>query len=220
MLDERVSVQNTIVDFVDRLSCACALEDTFNPWRDVCELDAEPSLAPGKRALRLQQHLTRDARYILVGEAPGYQGCRYSGIAFTSEYLLIEGAIPGVSLKNRITSRTRAMKEPSATMVWDTLYRLDIADHTVLWNAFPFHPSKPKTTLSNRPPSAEELHFGRPVLEELLSFYRTPTVIAVGKNAAKSLEEGGIPHKAVRHPSMAGKPEFVKGMTSIIGRNL
>ena len=32
--------------------------------------------------------------YLLIGEASGYQGCRISGIPFTSERLIMEGVVP------------------------------------------------------------------------------------------------------------------------------
>src|SRR6185369_3557126 len=100
------------------------LPGLFNPWQDHCPHDVDAD-APAWKLERLGRHLDCDPAFILVGEAPGYQGCRYSGIAFTSERLLIEGTIPRIpALPNRLSTRRLPFSEPSATIVWKTLYRL------------------------------------------------------------------------------------------------
>ena len=56
----------------------------FNPWSETCVMDVDDR-AHLERRRRLREHLAaQDPAFILVGEAGGYQGCRYSGIAFTS----------------------------------------------------------------------------------------------------------------------------------------
>lgn len=65
-------------------SIPTGLPGLFNPWWERCPKDSANN-GPGHRLARLEAHLDCEARWILVGEAPGYQGCRYSGIAFTSE---------------------------------------------------------------------------------------------------------------------------------------
>lgn len=72
------------------------LQGLFNPWADHCPYETDDD-GPNARLARLSRHLDCNPAFILVGEAAGYQGCRYSGIAFTSERLLIEltpGAFP------------------------------------------------------------------------------------------------------------------------------
>ncbi len=129
----------------------------FNPW---LQSDGTTDLtgdAARSRVARLRAHLDTNARVLLIGEAAGYQGCKVSGIAFTSERLLIEGSIPRVPLTQpRLTSRARPWSEPSATTVWKTLHALGIADRTVLWNAYPWHPHKPAALHSNRTPTRGE----------------------------------------------------------------
>lgn len=68
----------------------------FNPWRDHCPFET-PENGPEDRIIRLALHLDCNPRAILVGEAIGYQGGRYSGIAFTSERLLRTGRIPRIA---------------------------------------------------------------------------------------------------------------------------
>ena len=80
---------------------------TFNPWTDLDPTtDAEPD-APTQRLVRLRAHLDCSPHSILIGEAPGYQGCKVSGIPFTSERLILEGAIPRVKPKgHRLIAHT------------------------------------------------------------------------------------------------------------------
>src|ERR1700675_429954 len=94
----------------------------FNPWRDHCA-DCKPCNDPDAKLVRLAAHLDCVPKFILCGEAAGYLGCRHSGIAFTSERLLLEGMIPRISpINDRLTSRRLSYSEPSATIVWGALY--------------------------------------------------------------------------------------------------
>jgi uracil-DNA glycosylase len=177
----------------------------FNPWTDTDPATDLPGPAAASRIARLRAHLDTDARVLLVGEAAGYQGCKVSGIPFTSERLLIEGGIPRVSLTQpRLTSRARPWSEPSATTVWKTLHALGIAERTVLWNAYPWHPHKPASLHSNRTPTRTERLAGVPVLHALLRLFPEARVFAVGRNAEASLAELGVPARPLRHPSMGG----------------
>ena len=81
------------------------LPNLFNPWRERCT-DDEPCNGPDAKLARLAAHLACDSKFILCGEAAGYQGCRHSGIAFTSERLLLEGRIPRISpMSHRLTTQ-------------------------------------------------------------------------------------------------------------------
>ncbi len=86
----------------------------FNPWRDRCADDV-PSNGPDAKLARLAAHLDCDPKFILCGEAPSYRGCRHSGIAFTSEHLLlVEGKIPRMSpVSHRLTIKKGPYKEGS-----------------------------------------------------------------------------------------------------------
>lgn len=181
----------------------------FNPWTDYDPGTDASRTAPADRLRRLQAHLSISAAYILVGEAAGYQGCKVSGIAFTSERLILAGEIPRVSTDlNRLTSRTRPWSEPSATTVWGTLRALGIAGQTILWNAFPWHPHKPGNLHSNRTPKPTERELGLPALEHLLHLQPDATLFAVGRNAEWSLRSINRDAISLRHPSMGGATQF------------
>jgi len=153
-----------------------------------------------------------------VGEAPGYQGCRYSGIAFTSERLLGEGAIPRIpALKDRLSTRRLPFSEPSATIVWKTLYRLGIAERTILWNAMQLHPHRPDSLWSNRTPTPDEIALGAPAMRMLAEAFPEARIVAVGKKAEGLLREMGIPITgAVRHPANGGATEFAAGLLALM----
>jgi hypothetical protein len=182
----------------------------FNPWRDHCADDV-PSNGPDAKLARLAAHLDCNPKFILCGEAPSYRGCRHSGIAFTSEHLLLQkGKIPRMShVSDRLTIKKDPYKESSATIVWKELYRLGIQDCTVLWNALQMHPhelGKPK----NRTPTREEFEIGKPALQKLVKEFPSAIVVAVGRKAERSLKSMGIPYKPVRHPAYGGGSEFAR----------
>lgn len=189
----------------------------FNPWRSRCQHDLHAD-APDQRIERLSLHLHRQPRFILVGEAPGYQGARYSGTAFTSERLLGDGAIPGIPrLTARLTDRPIPFSEPSATIVWRALYDLGIAEHTVLWNAVQLHPHQQGKPWSNRTPTDAELELGAPALRILLDHFPSALPVAIGRKAERTLiAMGTTPAACLRHPANGGATEFRAGLTRLI----
>ena len=189
----------------------------FNPYTNFCPYDLDDN-GPSAKRLRLHWHLDCSPRFILCGEAPGYQGCRHTGIAFTSERLLMEGQIPRFARAGRLTGRPLPFSEPSATIVWRTLYRLGIEECTVLWNALQMHPYQPGNFNSNRTPTAEEIALGAPALHLLVEAFPEAKMIAVGKKAAGLLASMGIPVAAtVRHPANGGATKFEEGIAECLG---
>ncbi len=205
----------------------------FNPWRDV---DPENDLGPEAPAIRtahLRHYLENrlhSARYLLIGEAIGYQGGHFSGMAMTSERILLgyltgkgilpEDVLPG--LEPRRTSRPEVMPkgftEPTATIVWGTLLKHGIRpDEFVLWNIFPWHPFDPeKGRLSNRRPAERELRSAYPVIERFLELFPGRTIIALGRISANILKSMKVDCYEVRHPANAGAAEFRRQIYRII----
>jgi uracil-DNA glycosylase len=188
----------------------------FNPWRDHCPHDCEGN-GPEAKLERLASHLECDPEFILVGEAPGYQGCRYSGIAFTSERLLMEGAIPRIpALSQRLSTRRLPFSEPSATIVWKTLKALGVEERTILWNALQLHPHRSDNLWSNRTPTPAELVLGAPALHALIAAFPAAKVAAVGKKAEQLMMVMGVtPTACVRHPANGGATAFAAGMDAL-----
>lgn len=191
------------------------LPTLFNPWVDRCVHDTAIN-TPQAKLERLALHLDCKPSLILVGEAPGYQGCRTSGMAFTSERLLLEGSIPRVSRpEGRLCDRKLPFSEPSATIVWRTLYRLGLAETTILWNALQMHPVGGRGEWSNRTPTDDELRIGIPSLRLLSESYPDAKVIAVGRKAEMALAAAAVDvHAAVRHPANGGATAFAQGVSA------
>jgi hypothetical protein len=189
----------------------------FNPWKDHCLHDA-PGNWPEAKLRRLAQHLDCDPLFICVGEAPGYQGARYSGVAFTSERLLGEGLIPRIpGLMARLSTRVLPFSEPSATIVWNTLFALGIAERTLLWNALQLHPYRPDEVWSNRTPTPVEIALGEPAMRLLVAAYPSSQIVAIGKKAEELLLAMGIPVAgSVRHPANGGATKFANGMRDLM----
>lgn len=193
------------------------ITELFNPWRDRCPHDAAGN-GPAEKLNRLALHLDCNPEFILAGEAPGYQGCRYSGIAFTSERLLGEGAIPRIpALTGRLSTRRLPFSEPSATIVWKTLFRLGIAERTLLWNAMQLHPYRPDNLWSNRTPTPDEIKLGEPALRILIETFPAARIVAVGKKSEGLLRDMGIPIAgSVRHPANGGATKFAAGLKDMM----
>ncbi len=168
--------------------------------------------------LYLQQMANLKPQILLVGEAPGYRGCRLTGVPFTSEYILVTGleqvGLFGESRGYRKTDELAKMcREASASMVWETLGKT--LQVPLIWNAFPFHPFQAKNEQSNRKPTAVELSIGQDFLQQLIGLFDIEIVVAVGNTAEVTLNRMGISCQKVRHPSHGGKNEFVAGIANL-----
>lgn len=154
---------------------------------------------------------------LLVGEAPGYRGCRLTGVPFTSEAIILNRHIwpfgPQAGFR-KTAERATVVKEASATIVWSALDGQ--CPPPLLWNAFPFHPHQAGQPNSNRRPYGWELQVGATFLKELIDLFRPQAIAAVGRSAARALELAGLNMlHALRHPSHGGKNEFVAGLAQI-----
>lgn len=151
---------------------------------------------------------------LLVGEAPGYNGCRWTGIPFTAEKnITIEykeshlfGARNGYKIRNPI----RPQAEASATIVWNYLKGKNLIP--AMWNAFPFHPHIIGDKETNRKPTKDELSDGKEFLIRLIRILDIKKIIAIGNVAHENLNAIGITCSRVRHPANGGKNEFISGM--------
>jgi uracil-DNA glycosylase len=192
--------------------------NVFNPWRDNDPLDAGNDFSGAScRAQRLWRHFNCIPHYLLIGEAPGYQGCHFSGVPFTNEKLILDGKVPRVEWSARITRRDKPWSEPSATIVWGMLREIGIANDVVMWNAFAWHPHKPGEPMSNRAPTKPELASGANVLRAVVEYFKGALVIAVGQVAYKALQSLNVSvHARVRHPSMGGAREFRDGLAQLV----
>jgi uracil-DNA glycosylase len=202
--------------FVAALGQKPAFPNAFNPWDPANEGGATRA---HNLSLYLHELQRRDTRIMLLGEAPGYQGSRLTGIPFTSEHLLLTG-VPALEMLGEERGYRRAMsgerlsKEPSGTIVWGTLAHYGFLP--LLWPAYPYHPHKPGNPRSNRPPTRPEIAFGRPIWQELAAIMGIEHFVAVGNVGHASLAAAGIDAVKIRHPSQGGKPQFVAGIAHLV----
>jgi hypothetical protein len=197
---------------VDELLAALAavrIGDTFNQYAH-----DGPDAVAGAAAVRLANlraylEARAGADVMAVGEAAGYQGMRWSGIAFTSERDLARWGPPFA----RTSVRARPWSEPSGTIVHGTLERLRAERRVVLWNTVPTHPHAPGRPLSNRRPRAAEIAAGALLLERALEQVAPRRLVALGRVA-----EGVLGRRAtyVRHPSMGGAPAFIAALEGLL----
>jgi hypothetical protein len=204
-------------------------DTAFNPWADydpVCDLSPE---APLIRAANLKRYLSlrKNARFLFIAEGLGYQGGHFSGMAMTSERILLgfhptvppevvlgedwdyrRTSNPASPLLNRM-QKEKGFNEPTATVMWGELAKQGLAPfQTILWNIFPFHPYKPSGLLTNRTPTPAELDTGILFARKLMELVPGMRVIAIGRKSAETLEKYGVPCEAVPHPSMGGAARF------------
>ncbi len=198
---------------VRSLSAAAAPGLLFNHYAREMKAHDAPGGAR-QRCRNLARYLewvsARGPELLLIGEAAGYQGCRFTGIAFTSEWTITHDPTAEALGLVRTGTRERLWKEPSGTMVWQLLARLERP--FVLWNAVPFHPHQPGRPLSNRPPARAEREACLACLRSFLDLFPHAAVVAVGNQAAETLAAAALPHHRVRHPSHGGKAAFTTGV--------
>lgn len=185
--------------------------DVFNPY---AQRDArfDRADAPGYRLANLHAYLSdrASAPIALIGEAAGYNGGRFTGIAFTCEAQLAAWG----DARYRPSSLSGDRREGSALAVWPALIARG-AD-AVLWNAFPWHPHQSGRPMTNRRPTAAEGRVGRDVLARFLEWLQPGQVIAVGRTAERALAELGVVAPYVRHPAHGGQRAFVEGVHSAL----
>jgi uracil-DNA glycosylase len=153
---------------------------------------------------------------LVVGEAPGWRGCRFTGVPFTSEALLAAGNLPGAaSAAFPPTSRPeRRWAEASATLFWQALQ--PYSNRVLAWNCVPLHPHRPGNPLSNRPPTAAEIRRFLPQLFGLIALLQPARVLAVGRCAQAALQAVGVPALPVRHPSHGGARQFARDVAAAL----
>jgi uracil-DNA glycosylase len=169
-----------------------------------------------RRVLELALH--QSPVLLLVGEAPGYNGARRTGVPFTSERLLLEGVDPpGLFGRGRgfalATDDGRISNEQTATIVWREVRALGVP--VVGWNAYPFHPHRLGMPQSNRTPRTAELRAGQPFLARVCALFADVPVVAMGNIAVHALSLLGVPHARVRHPAQGGARRFAAELREI-----
>jgi hypothetical protein len=223
----------TAKDFVQCLAEWPRMDNVYNPWSQTDERDQPgvnpPLIRQQQLAAYLQARLT-SVEVILIAEALSCRGGRFTGIAMTSERILLGNDttlnsfvmrsnhsplpdyLPGPAARTscrdalpRMTDREYGVYERTASVVWQTMLSHGFGPtEFALWNAFPFHPFAHEDTQSNRRPSNQELHATGQILTDFISLFpRSVTFVALGREAESALRSHPTQprHELVRHPT-------------------
>ncbi len=188
--------------------------DLFNPYSDMnVELDRVDATAIRRKNLRsyIFDHV-KGVEILLVAEAPGPWGCRFSGVPITSESQLADPKFPAAGRQSSL--RREPYSEYSATIYWRVLKPYYTS--TFVWNTVPFHPHHINQPLSIRTPRQNEINRFLPLLSEIVDFVQPRKVLAIGRKAENALQRIGAVSTYVRHPSQGGARLFEHGVRSAI----
>lgn len=200
--------------FRRRLYNEGGLPDLFNPYVDCNPVEDREDAVPIRRA-NLEAYVRerpRSPRILLLAEAPGPWGCRFSGVPITSEAQLLDSDFP---ITGRQSSR-RAVPhaEYSASIYWRIL--APHHDEIFTWNAVPCHPFKAGRPMSIRTPRVAEIKHFLPLVEGVVRSVGAERLVAVGRKAERAFRELDLACTYVRHPSQGGAARFESGIRSIL----
>lgn len=208
---------------IDHLITTLAEADTASDaYNEYAPNHANNAIRRANLKLYLGAMAERMPDTLMVMEAPGYRGCRLTGVPVTSRKIMLEG-VPEVDMFGEAkgfqnvdeAGFERVYGEQSATIVWGTLANLGVVPF--IWNTFPFHPHKKDQPLTNRKPRKPETRLGGEILQQVIDLWQFKQLIAIGNVAYDTMTGLDIACVKVRHPAQGGKNDFVAGLTTILG---
>ena len=205
----------TVLDFMNILTNIKQRESVFNPYFEI-HWAHDRWWSPEIRFANLMNYLcvAKNFNTILVGEAPGYLGCRRTGIPFTDEFTLNRASNIYKATFHKATN-TQKQKEMSAKYIWDTFSKLK--EPPFMWNIFPLHPYKSDNPLSNRKPNKKDFQLAQEVIDYFFDYFKFDKYYAIGRVAETKLKQMGFDPIYIRHPSYGGSTEFKSKMFSEFG---
>ena len=118
---------DTILQFIAKLKKQKNTTTISNPYRDAALADNLLSY--------LELMLKTDGkRILLIGEAPGYKGCKITGIPFTSGKVFENVKHPVLSTLRKNLHLSKIESENNATIVWNYLATKTCTP--LFWNSF------------------------------------------------------------------------------------
>ena len=207
-----------IEEFIEELKLEGTIKNTVNQYSTEFIYS---SITCNNLLLYLKNIAITKPKIMFVGEAPGYKGCKLTGIPFTSEKLLrskLNNTIIGIDKGYKVKDEQKTQSEISATVMWNAFENYGF--YPLLWNAFPFHPYKEENINSNRKPTKEELQIGKKYLDLLIRLYEIKVIYAIGNVAQETFLKMGKNVEKIRHPSMGGKKEFLEGVNKLCSQKL
>ena len=207
--------------FAAELYDAPAGDRMVNPYRDTDGHDAPG--APEIRRANLEAALDAVAEaapggrpeVLVVAEAPGPWGCRFSGIPFTNERQLLDPAFPvdGTPTSARFAETGEPINEYSGSIYWGAM--LPYWGRFWTWNAVPLHPHRAGEPLTIRTPGVREVRRWHGLLAGVVEATEPAVCLAVGRKAEGALAAVGAEPVYVRHPSQGGATLFREGVAEV-----
>ena len=194
------------------------LDGVFNPYGERCGLcdraDADRRRRANLRAL-LDAAIRMRVDSLWVARDLGYRGGRRTGLPLTDEEHLpaLSRAYGGLALRR--ATKGLPVAERTAAVIWKMLARVD--QPIFLWNIFPLHPFEPGRPLSNRRHTRAERQTCQDLFFALLDALQPRRIVAIGRDAHDTLDEFGLDHDSVRHPSYGGQAAFAEGVSRLYG---
>ena len=198
----------------DKVFTVPSTEVLFNQYKDVAPAVDLPDAASIRRA-NLKNYLrsfTSIPHILVVGEAPGAWGCRFSGVPFTSEVQLSDSVLPFVG--HQSSRNSSPYSEVTAKIFWHVM--LPYHPRFLAWNCVPFHPHKEGAPLSIRNPTRNEIRIYSSILLELIQLLNPRYIVAIGQKSKFALDHLGVTSLYVRHPSRGGAKAFKAGIEHIV----
>ena len=178
-----------------------------------CPSEEDPGEARMKSKnllLYLKKMRELDPKILLVGEAPGYKGCKLTGIPFTSEYQILHKDF--FKEEFEVLNIDNPECENSAKIIWDEIGKT--RQIPLMWNIYPFHPS----TIDGRngKPNANDVDMGKDILEKLLTMFNISYMYCIGRKSEGALKNHELFQSYVRHPSHGGSKACKKSLEYIL----
>ncbi len=185
----------------------------FNPYTDE-NVALDSTGAAEVRRANLAAYFgayRRRPSVVVLAEAPGPWGCRFSGVPITSEEQLVDRRFPLEGSPSG--SRGTPYSEYSARIFWRVMRRY--FPRFIVWNALPLHPHRQGEPTSIRTPRVSELRRFSALTRVLVESVQPTIVVALGRKAEWQLGELGLACRYVRHPSQGGAKLFEEGMRAV-----
>lgn len=155
------------------------------------------------------------AHYLILGEAPGPHGCRFSGVPFTTEAQLLVGHLKFSGQQS--SNRKEPYYAPASKIFWNIMLPYALQGKPFfIWNCVPLHPHKKDEPLSVRNPTSTEIRRYSSGLSKLVEVIQPIQVIAVGRKAQEALFKINVQAIYARHPSMGGASKFKNKMKELL----
>jgi len=209
----------------NRLFLMPSTEKLFNQYKDVDPRVDLPNAHEIRRGNLMNYLRSFPGRpnILVVGEAAGPWGARFSGIPFTGEKQLCKHTMPFLGRQSSVERPLLETKKepPYTSQSAEIFWRVMKPRHPrfFVWDCVPFHPHPPNKILRIRNPTKKEISDFSGLLKEIIELLniKPGRIAAVGRKAECALKEIEVKESIhyVRHPSRGGAREFERGIEKL-----